>query len=585
VRAAAVSTDECEGVVVQPLVNDPSLFAAAALRGFAASHSDLVAYLEGGLVRAGGTPPGQVAVVMGGGSGHFPAFAGWVGVGFGSATAAGNVFASPAESQVLRAARAAENGGGVMLLPINYAGDILHFGAAADRLRAEGIPVRMVAITDDIASGDADSPQQRRGIAGSFIVIKIVGAAAELGCTLDEVEQVAIRVNAATRSLGVAFSGCTLPGADKPLFDVPADRMAVGLGIHGEPGLSEVDRGSADEVADVLVDGLFAERPPHPGQRVALVLNGLGGTKYDELFVLYQRIQQRITDAGMTIIAPVVGEQVTSLDMAGVSLSITYLDDELERLWLAPAHSASFTRGAPPLAQPPARRDERAADEDDAVDAALQPAADPAAAAAATAIAHALGRAAAVIEREQTRLGDIDAVAGDGDHGIGMARGVAAAHAAADRAAAAGADAGTALRLAGDAWSDVGGGTSGALWGAGLRAAADVIGARAPDADTTVAAVRAFSDAVVSRGGATIGDKTMVDALIPFVEELAARVTDEGLERGWQNAAAAAVKAADATATLIARRGRSHLHGERALGTPDAGAVSLALVLTAAAPA
>jgi dihydroxyacetone kinase len=566
---------------LQPLVNDPTRFAATALRGFAASHSDIVAHLEGGLVRASETQPGHVAVVMGGGSGHFPAFAGWVGVGFGSATAAGNIFASPSETQVLRAARVAENGGGVMLVPINYAGDILHFGAAAERLRAEGIPVRMVPVTDDIASGTAESHQGRRGIAGSFIVIKIVGAAAELGCTLDEVERIAVRANDATRSLGVAFSGCTLPGADKPLFDVPADRMAVGLGIHGEPGLKEVPRGTADEVADVLVDGLFAERAPETGRHVALVLNGLGGTKYDELFVLYERVRERIDDSGMSIVAPVVGEQVTSLDMAGASLSITYLDDELERLWLEPAHTASFTRGTPP----PARRRERGVGADEESDSVLQPASDPAAAAAASVVAQALGRAAAVIEREQTRLGDIDAVAGDGDHGIGMARGVSAARAAAARAAEAGAGAGTALRLAGDAWSDVGGGTSGALWGAGLRAAADVIGDGVPDTRTTVAAVRAFSNAVVSRGGAELGDKTMVDALIPFVEELEARAAEEGLERAWQSASDAAVRAAEDTARLIARRGRSHLHGERALGTPDAGAVSFGMITAAAVPA
>jgi dihydroxyacetone kinase len=563
-----------------PIINSAPDFAAEALRGFAASRGDVVSLLEGGLVRSTGTPEGRVAVVLGGGSGHFPAFAGWIGPGFGSAVAAGNIFASPSETQVLRAARAAENGGGVIFVPINYAGDILHFGAAAERLSAEGIPTRMVAVTDDIASGPLDMPQGRRGIAGSLIVVKIVGAAAERGDSLDEVERIAVAANAAVRTLGVAFSGCTLPGAEHPLFEIPEGRMAVGLGIHGEPGLAEVERGSADEVADLLVDGLFEERPPEPGRRVAVVLNGLGGTKYDELFVLFGRVSRRLQDAGMTLVAPVVGEQVTSLDMAGVSLSIGYLDEQLEELWLAPAFSASFARGQ----VAPSGRVASSRVESVAVAPALRAASDPAAAAAAVQALELLRRVGAVIDAEQERLGDIDAVAGDGDHGIGMQRGIAAAVAAGADAVAAGAGVGSLLRVAADAWSDVGGGTSGALWGSGLRAAGDVIGdASAPEGPTIRAAVAAFAEAIARRGKAELGDKTMLDAIVPFADALTAS-PDQPLADSWRRAVAVAMQAADATAKLVARRGRSRIHGDRSLGTPDPGALSFALIVRAVEP-
>jgi len=564
---------------MSPLVNEPDEFASEALRGFAASRGDLVTLLDGGLVRASGVKEGHVAVVLGGGSGHFPAFAGWLGPGFGSAAAVGNIFASPSENQVLRAARAAENGGGVIFVPINYAGDILHFGAAAERLAADGVPAKLVAVTDDIASGPIDSELGRRGIAGSLFVVKVVGAAAERGDELDEVARIAVAANDATRTLGAAFSGCTLPGAAHPLFEVPEGRMAVGLGIHGEPGLYDVPSGSANDVADVLVDGLFDERPPESGRRVAVVVNGLGATKYDELFVIFGRVRERLEAEGMTIVAPVVGEQVTSLDMAGVSLSIAYLDEELEELWLAPAFSASFARGA--IGQPePSPSPVKAMQEADAGE--VTPASSEASATAGRRIAAFLDSAADVIDREQQRLGDMDAVAGDGDHGIGMQRGIRAAQRAAAAAVEVGGGAATVLRHAGNAWSDVGGGTSGALWGAGLRAAADVLGDEdEPDAARIRAAVRAFADAVIARGHANLGDKTMVDAIVPFVDALEA---DSGVPIGpaWAAACRTAEAAAQATAELVAKRGRSHTHGDRSRGTPDPGAVSFALVVAAA---
>lgn len=558
------------------LINDAAEFADEALAGYAAANEDRVAAVHGGVVRSTVTPAGQVSVVMGGGSGHFPAFAGWVGVGFGHGAACGNIFASPSEAQIYSVARAADNGGGVLFAPINYAGDILHFGGAAEKLRGEGLDVRMVAITDDIASGSADEHHLRRGIGGSMIVLKITGASAERGDSLDDVERIITKANDVTRTLGVAFSGCTLPGSAEPLFTVPQGKVAVGLGIHGEPGISEVDLQSADQVADVMVDGLFTERAPQPGGRVAVLVNGLGATKYDELHVIFRRVKERLEAEDMTLVSPVVGELVTSLDMAGASVSLTYLDDELETLWLDAADTAFFSRGSATA------RAHREVLDSSATSADIEPGSDSSQQLAAL-ILKALERASEVLHTNEDRLGALDAVAGDGDHGIGMTRGITAAVAAASTAVAAGAGAGTTLALAGEEWSDKAGGTSGALWGSGLIAAGGILGDEEPaDATAVARAMRAYLGAIVTRGSAEVGDKTMVDAIVPFVDELERLVAGGVTTRdAWRGAAASATAAAEYTKEIAAKRGRSRLHGDKSIGVPDAGAISFALVMEA----
>jgi len=564
------------------LINDAQRFAGESLTGFASAHADRVRLVpDDGVTRAGGPGEGSsVAIVMGGGAGHYPAFLGWVGSGLAHGAVTGNIFSSPSASQVVRVADAAAEGRAVLFLPINYAGDILHFSEARDRLLAEGREARLVAIADDIASAAPDAAAQRRGIAGSFLVAKIVGAAVETGADIDEAERIARRAVSTTRSLGLAFSGCTLPGAAGPNFEVPDGQMALGLGIHGEPGLRMLKLESADQAADVLVDGLFEERAPVAGQRVAVLVNGLGATKYDELNVLFARIRTRIESVGMILVAPVVGELVTSLDMAGVSLSIGYLDDELEQLWTAPAHAVAFTRAqsAPTSAASTAARELRASV---AGPAAVAPA-TPGSHALAARLVEALAEAAVELAERSEELARLDAVAGDGDHGACMQRGSGAAAEAAASAADHGAGAGSVLRAAGEAWSDVGGGTSGALWGAGLHAVGSVLGDdRDLDARLIRDAVDRFATTVAERGGAETGDKTMLDAIIPFATTFT-RAVDAGTApaRAWHSAAQAARTGAERTADIVARRGRSRTHGDASLGTPDPGAVSFAMLVT-----
>ncbi|MGI8949590.1 MAG: dihydroxyacetone kinase family protein [Ornithinimicrobium sp.] len=561
-----------------PLSNDPLHFPQEALHGLVQANSDYLQSVHGGVVRATESPQDEVAVVVGGGSGHYPAFAGWVGPGLAHGAACGNIFSSPSASQVYSVARAAHNGAGVVLNFGNYAGDVLHFGLAAERLRAEGVDVRIVTVTDDIASNSADKHEERRGIAGDLVVCKVLSAAAAEGCDLDTVEQLGRRANARTRTLGVAFAGCTAPGADQPLFTVPEGAMAIGLGVHGEPGIDEKSLGSASEVADLLLDGVLAEEPDrgqdgYDGQ-VAVLLNGLGATKYEELFVVYARVAERLAEHGLDIVQPEVGEHVTSLDMAGLSLTLTYLDDDLARLWTAPAASPAYRRGVVDDDAPAKVLEERS--ESETIDEGA-----PASQELATAATDALRRVASVLAEQEDHLGRLDSVAGDGDHGQGMVLGSSAALKSAESACDQGVGARTLFIRAGDAWSEGAGGTSGALWGAALTAVGGVL---SDDEGATpqhaVEAVDRAEQTILRLGGAKEGDKTLVDALAPFARTLREQADGGSLAQAWQQAADAAHEAADQTAELKATLGRARTHGDKSVGTPDPGAISLAMVVT-----
>lgn len=556
------------------LVNDPKKFAADVLAGFVRAHADRVMAVHGGAVRATETPQGEVAVVLGGGSGHYPAFAGWIGEGMAHGAVCGNIFASPSASQAASVARAAHAGGGVLFGFGNYAGDVLQFSRAVEMLAEEGIEARILTVTDDIAS--ADTHAERRGIAGDLPVFKIAGAAAAQGWSLDEVERVTRHANDRTFTIGVAMSGCTLPGADAPLFTVPEGSLAIGLGIHGEPGLSEVPLGTAQEVADDLVDRLLAAFPDEAGDRVAILVNGLGATTYEEQFVVFARVADRLEAEGFTLVEPEVGEHVTSLDMAGLSVTAMLLDDELEPLWRAPVDTPAFRRGslgsttsAPPRRGPLPQQAgaERTAG------------AEPSQRAAAVALAR-LDDVVDALKENEAELGKLDAVAGDGDHGQGMVLGAVGAADRGHEAAAAGVGLGTLLREVGEAWAESAGGTSGALWGAALVAAGERLGdTDAPGAADVAEAVSAAVGAMKDMGKAELGDKTLMDAAVPFAEALAERVgAGEDLATAWSAAAARATEAAEATAQLQAKKGRAKTHGDHSVGHADPGATSFALV-------
>ncbi|WP_288026546.1 dihydroxyacetone kinase family protein [Arthrobacter sp.] len=564
------------------LFNDPARFAEEALAGFCDANADLVRQVPGGAIRRHRPATPKVAVLAGGGSGHYPAFAGFIGPGLVDGAVVGNIFTSPSAQQAYAVAKAADQGAGVVFAYGNYAGDVMNFGLATERLTAEAIAVDNVVVTDDMASAAPGESAKRRGIAGDFTVFKVMGAAAEAGASLAEVVRLGRKANSNTRTIGSAFHGCTFPGADAALFTLGEKQMGLGLGIHGEPGLLDMALPTADELGRELVARVLAETPSGSGQRIAVVLNGLGSTKYEELFVLWGTVAPLLRGAGYELVMPEVGELVTSLDMAAVSLTVTWLDDELEPLWCAPAESPAYKRGN---VASPAGRDDWIEAGDTVPGGARYSAGDDSKAYARHCVA-ALKAAAQAVHDAEAMLGDLDAIAGDGDHGRGMVRGIDAAVAAAVGALELGAGAGTVLAGAGDAWADKAGGTSGVLWGAGLRSLGETLGdSTAPTPDVLLDAVNAFAARIQGLGKAEPGDKTMVDALVPFTAAFGRHLGGGAdVAAAWTAAAVEATAAAASTAGLRPRLGRARPLAEKSVGTPDPGATSLAMVFTVLGP-
>ena len=330
---------------MKKLINDPEAFVEEMLDGLLLAHPDELRAVSDdrrALVRADAPVAGQVGIVTGGGSGHLPVFLGYVGRGLCSGVAIGNVFSSPSAEQVFAATKATDGGAGVLYLYGNYGGDVFNFDLAADLAEVEDIETATVLVTDDVASAPPEKADTRRGVAGMVLVYKCAGAAAEQGRSLAEVAAVATAANAATRSMGVGLSPTILPAAGKPTFELAEGEMELGIGIHGEPGTRRGTLETADAVTEQLVSALVEDLGLTGGDRVAVLVNGMGATPLEELYVVYRKVHQLLTAAGVTIHRPYVGEYATSLEMAGASITLMRLDDELAALLDAPASSPFF---------------------------------------------------------------------------------------------------------------------------------------------------------------------------------------------------------------------------------------------------
>jgi len=330
---------------MRKLINAPDAFVDEMLDGLLLAHPDELRAATAdrrALVRADAPIPGQVGIVTGGGSGHLPVFLGYVGRGLCSGVAVGNVFSSPSADQVLAATKASDGGAGVLYLYGNYGGDIFNFDLAADLADAEGITTSTVLVTDDVASAPADRADTRRGVAGMVLAYKCAGAAAEQGRSLVEVTAIAQAATAATRSMGVGLSPTILPAAGKPTFELADGEMEIGIGIHGEPGIRRGPLEPADVVTAQLVTALVEDLALTAGDRVAVLVNGMGATPIEELYIMYRKVHQLLTAAGVQIHRPYVGEYATSLEMAGASVTLMRLDDDLAALLDAPASSPFF---------------------------------------------------------------------------------------------------------------------------------------------------------------------------------------------------------------------------------------------------
>lgn len=331
---------------MKKILNDPYSYAEETLHGLCRAYPQfyrMAPETSRVIVRADGPIEGKVGIVSGGGSGHLPIFTGYVGPGFLDAVACGDVFASPSAEEMATAMRQANGGAGVLRLYGNYGGDVMNFDMAGEFVEMDDIESTTVLLADDVASAPLAEREKRRGVAGMVLTFKIAGAAAAAGLDLAAVTAVAQRAADGCRTMGVALSSCTVPQAGKPTFTIAEDEMEVGMGIHGEPGVKREKLRTANEIADALIDPILADLSLSPGARVTVLVNSLGATPVEELFILYNRIADRLEQAGAVIAHPLVGRYATSMEMAGASLTVLPLDEELERFLTAPAACAFWT--------------------------------------------------------------------------------------------------------------------------------------------------------------------------------------------------------------------------------------------------
>jgi dihydroxyacetone kinase-like protein len=314
----------------------------------AAAHPDLLRYDVANqiLVRKGAPKKGKVGIISGGGSGHEPMHGGFVGLGMLDAACPGEVFTSPVPGQMLAATKAVDGGAGVVHIVKNYTGDVLNFKMAAEEAADEGIKVHAVVIDDDVAVQDSLYTAGRRGVGATVLAEKISGAAAEAGANVDKVTDLVKKVNAQARSFGVALSSCIPPASGKFIFDLPEGQIELGIGIHGEPGRRRAPLGAASEVVDVMIEAVLSDLKPKRGSKVLAFVNGMGGTPLIELYLLYGEVDKKLRAAGVEPVRNLVGSFITSLEMAGASLTVLELDEELTKLWDAPVHTPALRWGA-----------------------------------------------------------------------------------------------------------------------------------------------------------------------------------------------------------------------------------------------
>jgi dihydroxyacetone kinase len=547
---------------MKKLINSPRTVVREMLEGLADLHAGLaILDSENVILRAGLPALAQrsVALLSGGGSGHEPAHAGYVGDGLLTAAVAGEVFTSPSVDAVLAGIRASAGPAGAVLIVKNYTGDRLNFGLAAELARADGIPVEQVIVADDVALRGTVADERRRGIAGTVLVHKIAGAAAAAGRSLADVARLARAAAEDLGTMGVALGACTVPAAGRPGFALGADEVELGLGIHGEAGVERAAMMPVDALVERLLTAIQSDRSIAAGSRAVLLVNGLGGTPPMELAIVARAAIALLRTLGVSVERAWSGTFLSALEMPGVSLSLLQVDDGrlalLDAATTAPAWPGSgrldarASVAAPPM--PPSRTAKGPAD---------------------PRLIDGLRAIAAALEAAEDRLADLDGRAGDGDLGASMVRAAEALRALASQPWA---EPAALLAEIGDRLRRAIGGTSGPFYATALLRAAR----RLPAHPTAQDWAQAFADGVAAigaLGGARPGDRTMLDALAPASEALSRTAS-------LPAAARAAEAGAEATSAMAPRVGRASYLGERAMGFPDAGAVAVTVWLGALA--
>ncbi|HOV94891.1 MAG TPA: dihydroxyacetone kinase subunit DhaK [Spirochaetales bacterium] len=331
---------------MKKIINDPENFVDEVMDGIQRAYGNRIRFLDNDdriIVRADAVKPGKVGIVTGGGSGHLPVFLGYVGQGMLDGCAVGNVFASPSAQKMASMIKACDHGSGVLCLYGNYGGDILNFDLACEMVELDDIRTETVRVADDIASAPVENKDKRRGVAGMVYAFKVAGAAAERGDDLETVASKARKALAATRTMGVAISPCIVPQVGKPTFSIADDEIEIGMGIHGEPGIEVRKMMTADEIAELILNRIMTEIPLAKGDEVSVMINGLGATPLEELLIVFRAVHKELEKRGVSVFMPHVGEFATSMEMAGLSITLIKLDEELKTLLKVPAITPFYT--------------------------------------------------------------------------------------------------------------------------------------------------------------------------------------------------------------------------------------------------
>ena len=580
---------------MKKIINKPENVVREMLTGVVLAHPELDVLPQYNVIKRKVLNAEKVSLISGGGSGHEPAHAGFVGKGMLDAAVCGDVFASPSQIQVYGAIRATAGEKGVLLIIKNYSGDMMNFQNAAYLAGEDGIEVEYVKVDDDIAVQDSLYTVGRRGVAGTVFVHKIAGAAAEQGRSLKEVKAVAERVNANVKSIGFALTSCTVPAKGSPTFELGESEMEYGVGIHGEPGIERGKLQSADELVNRMVSALCDELDLSGGrgqnERVAVMINGFGATPLMELYLMNAAVAKQLHDCGITVARTFVGNYMTSIDMAGASISLLKLDDELETLLNescdVPGFNVSGSTEYISYADPYAS--------EQVVDDACYEIETPSAYAqvgksfSLQNMIYTVDAISAICIRNEQAFCELDSHAGDGDFGMSVAKGFRELKRQWARIIENSEQSiGAFLNECSLVIMEHCGGASGPIWGSAFRAASKQVGDKASMtvsemADMLQAAVKGIQQTGErSFGrGAVVGDKTLIDALVPCADAWSeAANAGTGFAHAFEAGAKAAVEGAKITEVITARMGRAGTVGERSLGHPDAGAHALGVIFT-----
>lgn len=577
---------------MKKIINRPETVVMEMCNGIVMAHPELKFNRKCKVIRKKEIDKNKVSLISGGGSGHEPAHAGFVGKGMLDAAVCGDIFASPSQIQVYQAIRETASDKGTLLIIKNYSGDMMNFKNAAYLAEEDGIQVDYVKVDDDVAVQDSLYTVGRRGVAGTVLVHKIAGAAAEAGLSLEEVKKAAEHAVENVRSLGFAFTSCTVPAKGTPTFEIGDDEMEYGVGIHGEPGIRREKVICADELAGRMTDTLTAELKAEKGDSVTVLINGFGGTPLQELYLLNNAVCRILDQKGIKIHRTFAGNYMTSIDMQGASVSLMKMDDELKKYLDQDSEAPAFKVAACQTEIPYVNLTSQS-EENKEVSFALR--AEKAWAAISGGevsldnMKYLVDKMSTCIIEKEVPFCELDSHAGDGDFGMSVAKGFRQLKREWDEILEKEAgDIGTFLNACSMVIMEYCGGASGPIWGSAFRAAGKMTAGKeklnlsefAEMLQAAVKGIQATGERSFGRG-AVVGDKTLIDALVPCADTWTACAKKESsFKEAFKEAAKAAVEGARKTEEIAARMGRAGTVGDRSIGYPDAGAYALGVIFT-----